>query len=156
MLHLSRHGTPLSGRNWPINSITLSGNSTFIVDSGPVVVNVAGQINAAGQITSSTINVVDFTGGTVTNSTGIPSNLQFVYAGSNPMDLSGGSGTDTVVYAPNSAVTASGGSDLYGAVVANTLNDSGGTSIHYDQALQTSALKVGQYRPVGGFSWSKF
>jgi hypothetical protein len=35
-----------------------------------------------------------------------------------------------------------------------TSDSSGGFS--YDLALQNSLFQVGQYRPVGGFSWSKF
>jgi hypothetical protein len=41
-------------------------------------------------------------------------------------------------------------------VIGNTINNSGGTSIHYDRALQNSLLAgVGGFRLIG-FSWSKF
>ena len=39
------------------------------------------------------------------------------------------------VYAPNSPINLSGGSHFYGALVGSTINNSGGTAIHYDSRL---------------------
>jgi hypothetical protein len=151
----SGHIVHVSAGTYTINSITLSGGAQFIVDSGPVIVNVAGQINASGQITSSTVNVVDFSGGSIANSTGIPSNVQFVYGGSNPITLSGGSTSGAVVYAPNSNLTISGSGGVYGAMIGKTVTDSGGSAVHYDTALANSLVQTGAYYPTS-FSWSKF
>ena len=41
------------------------------------------------------------------------------------------------VYAPNSPITFAGGSDVYGAVVGNTITNSEGTKVHYDVHLSS-------------------
>jgi hypothetical protein len=107
-----------------VNSLTLSGNSTLVVDSVPVIVNLGGNSLSGGN------TVLDLSGGSMSNSSGIPSNLQFYYAGSRPIKLSGGAGSYAVVYAPNSPINLSGGSHFYGGIVGSTINDSGGTAIH--------------------------
>ena len=81
----------------------------------------------------------DFSGGSsggVVNTTGKAENLQiFSMSSSQGITLSGGSQTYMAVYAPHSPITFSGGSDFYGAVVGNTITDSGGTKMHYDVHL---------------------
>jgi hypothetical protein len=39
-----------------------------------------------------------------------------------------------VVNAPNSSVTLHGGADFYGTIMANSIDDSGGTNLHFDSA----------------------
>jgi Bacterial Ig-like domain (group 3)/MBG domain (YGX type)/Abnormal spindle-like microcephaly-assoc'd, ASPM-SPD-2-Hydin len=111
-----------------LNSLTLSGKSILYVDSGPVVVNLAGTLSGGSP-------AMDVTGGSIQNPTGNPANLQFIYAGSRGMNLSGGSGSYAAVYAPNALVNLSGGSDFYGSIVGSTVTNSGGTAIHYDSSL---------------------
>jgi Tfp pilus assembly protein PilX len=134
-----------------INNFSLNG--TLIVDSGPVIVNVA-----ASGIASGTCCAIDFSGGAVSNPGGIPSNFQIVYAGQALIKLSGGASDYGVVYAPNSAVSIGGGGDLYGAVIGASVNNGGGTSIHYDRALGNNGLTMvtlsGYYST--SFSWSKY
>jgi hypothetical protein len=120
-----------------MNSLTLSGNSALVVDSGPVIVNLGGNSLRTGNA------VLELTGGSMSNSSGVPSNLQFYYAGSRPIKLSGGAGSYAVVYAPNSPINVSGGSHFYGSIVGSTVNDSGGTAIHYDASL--SSINAGSY-----------
>ena len=43
-----------------------------------------------------------------------------------------------VVNAPNAIATLSGGSDYFGAIVVNTITDTGGTNLHFDNALTVS------------------
>jgi len=141
----------LSAGTYRVNSISLGGGSTIIVDSGPVIVNVAAQ-----GISTGTCCAADFSGGSVSNLLGTPSDFQLVYAGSALIKMSGGSGAYGVVYAPNSAVSIGGGGDFYGAIIGSTVDNSGGTSIHFDRSLQNQFLSgVGGYRCIG-FSWSKF
>jgi RHS repeat-associated protein len=119
----------LSPGTYNINSISLSGNSILTFSpSGRVLITVAGNGVPAA---------INFSGGTIVNPSGIPLNLQFLYGGSLPTMISGGSASYAVVYAPNSSASLSGGSDWFGAIVARTLNDSGGTAIHYDRSLAT-------------------
>jgi len=40
------------------------------------------------------------------------------------------------VYAPNSPIKFAREGDFYGAVVGNTITDSGGTKMHYDEHLR--------------------
>jgi hypothetical protein len=44
-----------------------------------------------------------------------------------------------VVYAPNAAVTLTGGSDFFGAILGQTVTDAGGPAIHYDLNLAKCA-----------------
>jgi choice-of-anchor A domain-containing protein len=118
--------------------------------SGPVILNIAG----AG--ITGTGNAVSFTGGsTISNTGGHPSDLQIVYGGSQPVTLTGGAATYGVVYAPNAALTISSGSDWFGSLIANTVTNSSGTTIHYDRSLSNNLLSIGDFH-VTSFSWSKY
>jgi Tfp pilus assembly protein PilX len=87
---------------------------------------------------------------------GIPSNFQMVYGGTDLMRL-GGMPNAMVVYAPKAGYYTPGAPvGLYGSIVTGTFVDSSASPFHYDQALQNAAMQVGQFRPIGGFSWSKF
>ena len=44
---------------------------------------------------------------------------------------------------------------LYGSVITSTFDDASGSPWHYDISEQNSVMQMGQFRPVGGFSWSK-
>ncbi len=99
--------TTATGGNYAINSISLSGNSSLLVNSTntvPAVIYIAG----AGQTTP-----LSLTGGAVTNVNSggvpVPINLQFLYGGTNGLSLSGGSQTEATVYAPNAPISLSGG-----------------------------------------------
>ena len=74
--------------------------------------------------------------GGVVNTTSKAENLQiFSLSSSQEIRLRGGSQVYMAVYAPNSPITFAGGSDVYGAVVGNTITDSEGTKVHYDVHL---------------------
>jgi len=81
----------------------------------------------------------DFTGGSsggVINTTGKAENLRiFSLSSSHGITLSGGSQAYMAVYAPKSPIKFLGEGDFYGAVVGNTITDSGGTKMHYDVHL---------------------
>jgi hypothetical protein len=127
----------VSKGTYSLNSLTLSGNSTLVVDSGPVVMNIAGISLSNGG------TALDLSGGSMSNASGIPSNLQFYYGGSRSAKLSGGAGNFAVVYAPNSPITLSGGSHFYGSIIGSTITLSGGTAVHYDRSLP--AISAGNY-----------
>ena len=115
-----------------INSVTLSGGSIVTVSPpGQVVIQVAGN-NLTGNKAPRPINL---SGGRIVNPSGIPLNFQLLYGGSLPVTLSGGSACYAIAYAPHSPAALSGGSDWYGVLVVGTLDDSGGTPIHYDRSL---------------------
>jgi Tfp pilus assembly protein PilX len=129
-----------------INSLSFSGNSHLVLDSGPVVIKVAGQMNNTP---------INFVGGTISNNTYDPAMLQFFYAGNKTIKLTGGTSSSALFYAPNASASFSGGSDFFGAVVAREITDMGGTSIHYDRSLDTTAVTAGN--PVmSSFTWRSF
>jgi len=115
----------LAPGTYSINSLSLAGGATLSVSpAGTVILNVAGQ--GVG-------TPIDFSGGTVFNSSGIANQFQINYGGTGNISLSGGSSSYAVVNAPNAAISFSGGSDFYGAVIGKTIDDHGGTNFHYDR-----------------------
>jgi hypothetical protein len=126
----------LSAGTYNFNSLTLSGNSILYVDSGPVVINLAGAVLSASGA------ALDLSGGSIVNPTAVTSNLQFYYAGSKAFKVSGGTGSYAMVYAPNAAINISGGAHFYGSIIGSTINSSGNTAVHYDAA--ETAIHTGQ------------
>ena len=135
-----------------LNSISFNGNVDIVIDVDPaqpaqqVIFRVAG----VGQTTP-----IDFTGGTIANTTYDPARFQILYGGTGGMKLTGGSGSALLAYAPNSTAQFAGGNDFYGAVVAGTITDMGGASIHYDRSLNKKALMAGN-PTMGSFTWKAY
>jgi Tfp pilus assembly protein PilX len=129
-----------------VNTISLSGNATLQI-LGTVILKVADQGNVS--------NPIDFRGGAVTNASFDPAHFQVDYAGTGGVQLNGGSQTSAMVYAPNAAVTFNGGGDFYGAVVGQTVKDTGGAKVHYDRHLATEFFLVGNAL-MSSFSWKKY
>ncbi len=128
----------LSPGVYNLNSISLSGNSIVkISPQGQVTFNVAG---------SGVTNPVDFSGGSISNFTGVPNNFQVNYGGTGGVSVSGGAGSYLVVDAPNAAVKLTGGSDVFGAIVGKTIVDSGGTNFHVD-----FSARIGAVPPSGNY-----
>lgn len=121
-------GTPNHPAVYTMNSITLSGGSTLVIQGGPVVLNIAG-VNQN--------NPISFSGGSFQNNTFVPGNFVINYGGPNNVNISGGTAAYAVINTPNANVSISGGSNFYGQVIGQTISDSGGTNIYYDQSLQT-------------------
>jgi Tfp pilus assembly protein PilX len=129
-----------------VNSITLSGNATLVIPVGAtVILNVAG----TGQTTP-----IDFTGGSVSNASFDPSHLQITYGGTGTVKLNGGAQASAMVYAPNAAVSFSGGGDFYGSVIAATVSVTGGAKLHYDRRLAGEFFVVGNTM-FSSFSWQR-
>jgi len=139
----------LSPGAYNINALTLSGQSSLTVNpAGQVVINLAG---------AGVSQPMDLTGGSIVNGSGIPLNLQFIYGGSLPIRLSGGDSTYAVLYAPNAPASLHGGSEWFGSMVVQTLDDSGNTSIHYDRSLAVPPSIVPSISPSPtAFGWNNF
>jgi Tfp pilus assembly protein PilX len=163
----------VSAGTYDINSLNFAKDGQLVVDSGPVVLNVSGKGYAAGSVVINSGGLSGWNlcsggvtgavgpygtagcGGTAGKITGIPSNLQIVYAGPATISTTGAP-CSSAIYAPNAYVNTVGGAvGLYGAIISNTFLESSKAPVHYDTALG-NLTQVGQYRPVGGFSWSKF
>jgi hypothetical protein len=136
----------LTAGTYNLNSVSLVGNSTLIIDSGPVIMNVVG----TGQTYP-----IDFSGGSVSNPSFIPKNLQIQYAGTDGLKISGGADTAMMVYAPNAAVKLVGGSGIWGSVMGATIDDNGGTAVHYDRDLPTEFF-TSWNSMLSSFSWKKY
>ena len=72
----------LNAGTYIVNSFTMNGNASLTVDSGPVIIKIAG----VGQSTPVTIN-----GGGISNPGLNPANLMIEYAGTGELKLNGGS-----------------------------------------------------------------
>jgi hypothetical protein len=132
-----------------INSLIENGSSTVVIDSGPVIINIAGTGINGNQ------NVVDLTGGAVQNTTGFdPASFQIIYAGSQNIKLNGGAQAVGLMYAPNASYSFGGNGDWYGSVVGNVMTDMGGANIHYDRRLKDKYYIAGPFM-LNSFTWNK-
>ena len=138
-----------------INTVSLSGGGQLITQTSADQL----ALNVVDVGTAST--PIDFSGGSVVNNTYDASLIQVQYAGTGTIQLSGGTKQAEVIYAPNAAASFSGGSALYGEVIASTVTDSGGATVYYDRSLATKGLfttvKYFSGNPMlGTFTWSKY
>ncbi len=127
----------VSKGKYNLNSLTLSGKSIVTVDSGPVVINIAGASLNSGS------PAIDLSGGSIVNPSHIPGNMQFAYGGSHGVNLTGGADSYAVLYAPSALVNMSGGTDFFGSIIGSTVTSSGGTAVHYDTNLPN--IQSGNY-----------
>ena len=131
---------------YEINSLSLAGNATLIIDSGPVIFRIEGDGVAAP---------IDLTGGTISNASYVSSDLQFIYGGTGNITVSGGVESSALIYAPNADVTVTGNADFYGSVIGGTVTIPSGAAIHYDRALGTTLFKPGNIS-LTTFNWESF
>jgi Tfp pilus assembly protein PilX len=119
-----------------------------------------GQLYTSGSTLGANCNVTSTGAPSAGNPTanpisGLPANMQIVYAGTGQMRV-GGAPNSLVIYMPNAPFYQPGGAvGLNGSIVSKSFVDDSNSPFHYDQALQTSVFKPGSYMLVG-FSWSKF
>jgi hypothetical protein len=138
-----------------VNSISFTGNATVQIDPipgssparyAPILFNFAG---------TGVSTPIDFTGGTITNTSLNPAMFQIQYAGSGNVVLAGGAGAAGVLYAPNASVKFTGGGDWYGSVISQYVTDFGGAAIHYDRHLQTEFFMASPW-VLSTFNWKSF
>jgi hypothetical protein len=131
-------GTTAAPATYTFNSLSFNGNANVVIN-GPVVINLAG----VGVST-----VLNMTGGSFSNNTFVPNNFVINYAGSGNMVVSGGTAAYAVINAPNASLSFHGGSNFYGQAVARTIDDQGGTSFYWDQALNTPVPSNPYYNEI--------
>jgi hypothetical protein len=136
----------LNAGTYVINSIDIAGSAQIVIDSGPVIFQVAGQ----GVATP-----IKIEGDGISNPTFNPSNLQFIYGGTGNIQVAGGTETSALLYAPNATGGFAGGSHWYGAVILKQVTATGGATIHYDRRLQTSGVTAGNHM-MSAFTWKSF
>jgi hypothetical protein len=127
-----------------MNSLTISGQAGVVVSPpGSVIINLGGTgvstpLNISGQ------GAANGQGSGPNSSFGnysyIPNNLVFNYAGSEPLTISGQGDLYAIVDAPLSALTYSGNGGFYGALIGNTIIDSGNGAVHYDRNAKAATI----------------
>ncbi len=129
-----------AGGAYHFSSISLSGGSTLTMGGGGQHIDI---------YVDQTLSV---SGGGIVNPTALPTTLTILACGANTnaWTVSGGSGAYFALYAPNHQVTVSGAGDIYGAIVADVDVESGGSHVHYDQALALQTTPGGKYAAVPG------
>jgi hypothetical protein len=121
----------LTEGTWYFSSLVIAGNGS-LTTVGAVQVYIDGVLNTSG--------------GSVVNTTGAASNLLFKECGSPGADkkgipiipawsVSGGSGAEFGIYAPDATVSLSGNSVIKGSVIGAQVTDSGGTPVQADASL---------------------
>ncbi len=135
----------LRAGTYNINSFSMAGNTQLIIETGPVVFNIAGQ----GVTTP-----IDFTGGSTANESYLPTDFKILYGGTGAIKVAGNTAMAAMLYAPNSDVTLTGGSHFYGSIVGATVTDTGGTAFHFDRSLLNDFFVVGNHM-LSAFTWKK-
>ena len=81
--------------------------------------------------------ILNTSGGSISNTTNNAANLKVLssYTGSSGVSVSGGTSTYFSVYAPGTAVSISGSSHVFGAILGKSFTSSGNAKHHYDTAL---------------------
>jgi hypothetical protein len=133
-----------------MNTFTMSGNADLVI-LGTVILNVADQ----GGVTTPITFTGNVSSGNVGSEKFNPSKFQIQYAGTGEIKLTGNSAVTAMIYAPNAAAKFTGGADFYGSIVARTLSDTGGASIHYDRSLSSQFFSVGNPM-MSAFNWKKY
>jgi hypothetical protein len=149
--------TTLNAGSYFFDTLSLGGSATMNIASSPIVIYI--------QDTSAAIPL-NITGGSFSNSGGVPNNLTFVYNGTQEIHI-GSISSNTLfatIYAPNAKIVFDGNGSIYGAVIGNTVSVTGGGHIIYDTTLGSTTTHV--YTNQSGssvsplhltnFSWSVF
>ena len=137
----------MPGGTYFFTKFSVSGGST-VEFTGPAKIYVVGAFSTSG--------------GSITNMTGFAKNVSVIahpYAipglpstKSISSSVSGGTGTILTYYGPSTKLTISGGSDIFGAFVGQTVAMTGGTGVHYDVAL--TAFDADRWR-VAQLYWNE-
>ncbi len=125
------------------HNVTISPGSLTIATGGHVDIYIGGKLDAGG--------------GSVVNSSSLPTNLTILGCGADTSAWTFSSGNGNAylgLYAPNHSLTLSGGGNLYGSFIAEgTITESGGTRVHYDECLGREPLN-GKFAITPG-SWTE-
>lgn len=117
-----------------INSMDIDSNSTIIIPSPSVVLNIYG--------TGSSGLALYWDSGTTVNNSGPPSNFVIFVNSSAGVTADSATQARYVIVAPNSQVVHDSNTAISGLVIARTLTLDSGARIHYDVALRRMALSI--------------
>jgi flagellar hook assembly protein FlgD/Tol biopolymer transport system component/fibronectin type 3 domain-containing protein len=118
--------------------LTLNGQITIHVDGNLSITGGASIVIAPGSAVTIYQNGqnLNINGGSLINNTMDPKKL-IIYGTSNMQSayISGVVGLYAVVFAPTADIRITGSQNIYGSIIGNTVNVSGGSSVHYDESL---------------------
>jgi hypothetical protein len=146
--------------DWSLSSLSLSSGSALGVN-GDATLYINGAASISGQsyiyiapgasLTLYLNGPATLAGNGIVNGTQTASQCT-VYGMTNctTMSYAGSSDFTGTIYAPDAALSISGGSDAYGSFTANTITIAGNTGIHYDEALAHAGQKY------VAISWNEF
>ncbi len=157
-------GGPSANPVLNVNINSLTGSGTVVVDTNTgattnqaVVLKIAGK-NPDGTDMATPIDL-ESTGWKQNAANGHQydaSAFQIVYGGTGTLNMDGGNAqTAASIYAPNATFYLKGTQDLYGSVLAKTIENAGNASLHYDRRLSRDFHVAGQ--PMAGtFTWKRY
>jgi Tfp pilus assembly protein PilX len=138
-----------TGQYYCFHTLSISGTFTINSSTDPVIISLTGgmSVTSQGSIANSTSKAVQFQMLSSVTCTGscTPS------APTNSIQISGGSDAYLYIYAPRTQIVASGGANLFGALLGNDLQVSGGSRLHYDKALGNAGNLVGG---IPSYTWN--
>jgi len=157
--------TPAAGTPMPLPSIQVTAGNTLVLNAGTYDINslkLAGNsilrigsgpviLNVAG---TGETTPVDLEGGSVTNTSFVSPNFRILYAGTGTLKLTGGATQTASVYAPKADARIAGGAHFFGGVVARTITATGGARIHLDKQL-SNVFYVGP-EMMSVFTWKEY
>jgi hypothetical protein len=146
----------LNAGSYAINSIG-SGNLGVPTAAGSAVtVNLIGRLStdpSGGPYTMP--NPFNLNAQAVINTTLDASKLEVLYAGTGSIDMTGGSQSAMLLYAPNANVTTHGNADIWGSLLVASVTSAGTPRFIYDSRLQKELVTLGNY-VMTSFSWKKY
>jgi len=157
-------GTKAGPARYKLSQLTVSGGNSLTIagngggTDGYIEIWVTGKMTTSGSgyitqdpsvhVTYWVDNDITLSGNSYANQAGFAENVVINGVGTGHKITDSGSAAFVgVINAPGFDATISGGGSYNGAVIANTLNISGGSGLHYDEALNTSGAgsAIGNY-----------
>ena len=143
----------LTAGTYNINSLIMDNATSLIIDSGPVIINIVGD-GVNGNSNALFIN------SSVTTDPAHPYDptmLQINYAGTARVQWNNEATSVLQLNAPNATVDVQS-SEIYGAIIGNTVNFNNAAQLHFDRHLLThapSTFQVGNDM-LTSFTWKKY
>jgi len=117
-----------SAGTYNFNSIDCDSSANFVVDSGPVILNLGG-VGSSGF-------ALNFQDGISINGAGRPSDFQILSGGTAGLNFQAQANpVSALIYAPKADLTFQSAADFFGAMVIKTVTFPSSGGIHYDRSL---------------------
>lgn len=115
-----------AGTYCPTGDLTVNGGEVLTAD-GPVKIYLSGQLDISGNATV----------GVATNPTAIKFLLTSTGGATVEGTITGSTLFYGALYGPNATINLSGNTEVFGSIIARTVNVSGNAELHYDEAMTT-------------------